>query len=239
VTTPRRKRPPKRPQDALSKDSVVVAALSLIDRDGLNGFSMRALADALGVYPTAIYWHVEDKNALLAEVVAHALKDSVPRPGPADWRLWLKEFFRRYRAAVQRHPNVAPLIGAQLVSNAGVGPATIELILSVLAAAGFRDDHLVHAYNAVIAVQVGFVTLEMAPAPPDNLEAWTVHMQASLRGVDPGQYPMLAENLSRMENRAFIVRWQNGTEVPLDDSFELFIDIAVRGLEQRLVAHKA
>jgi len=30
--------------------------------------------------------------------------------------------------------------------------------------------------------------------------------------------------------------WQNGTTVPLDESFELFIDIAVRGLEQRLAS---
>jgi len=230
------KKRPKRTADALNKARIVAAALALIDRDGLDGFSMRGLADALGVYPTAIYWHVEDKNALLAEVVGHALSDLVPRRGPADWRLWLKEFFRRYRAAVQRHPNIAPMIGAQMVSNAGVDPGTIERILSVLASAGFRDDHLVHAYNAVIAVQVGFVTLEMAPTPKDDPEAWAAHMKASLRGIDVAQFPVLAANLARMENRAFIVRWQNGTKVPLDESFELFIDIAVRGLEQRLTA---
>jgi hypothetical protein len=39
-----------------------------------------------------------------------------------------------------------------------------------------------------------------------------------------------------MENRAFIIRWLNGTEVPLNDGFEVFIDIAVRGPEQRLLA---
>jgi AcrR family transcriptional regulator len=232
----RTKRPARRTDDALNKERIVTAALALIDRDGLDGFSMRGLAEALSVYPTAIYWHVEDKNALLAEVVAHALSDLVPRRGPADWRLWLKEFFRRYRAAVQNHPNIAPLIGARLVSNAGVSPAMIERILSVLSSAGFRGDHLVHAYNAVIAVQVGFVTLEMAPTPEEDPEAWTAHMKASLRRIDPAQYPVLAENIARMENRAFIVRWQNGTEVPLDESFELFIDIAVTGLERRLAA---
>jgi TetR/AcrR family tetracycline transcriptional repressor len=234
VTTRNRKRPAKRPADALSKERIVATALTLIDRDGLDAFSMRTLADALGVYPTAIYWHVKDKNALLAEVVAHALSNLIPRRGPADWRIWLKEFFRRYRAAVQSHPNIAPLIGARLVSNAGVSHTMIERILSVLSSAGFRGDQLVHAYNAVIAVQVGFVTLEMAPTPEDDPESWAAHMKASLRGIDATQYPVLAANIARMENRAFIVRWQNGTKVPLDESFELFIDIAVRGLEQRL-----
>ncbi len=229
--------PRKRPKrTTLSKEHIVSAALSLIDRDGLDSFSMRNLANALGVYPTAIYWYVEDRNALLASVVALALGDLLPRRAASDWRLWLKEFFRRYRKAVQRHPNIAPLIGAQLVSNAGVDPTVIERILEVLTSAGFRDEQLVHAYNAVIAVQVGFVTLEVAPTPKDDYEAWAAAMKASLRAIDRRQYPLLAENLARLENRAFVVRWQNGTEVPLDASFELFIDIAVLGLEQRLAS---
>ena len=58
----------------------------------------------------------------------------------------------------------------------------------------------------------------------------------TLRAVDAEKYPVLARNLARLENRAFIVRWQNGTKVPLDDSFELFIDIAIRGLEVRLAS---
>jgi TetR/AcrR family tetracycline transcriptional repressor len=236
VNSRNRLKRPARPAAALSKQRVVAAALSIIDRHGLEAFSMRSLADELGVYPTAIYWHIEDRNALLAEVVAHALSDVVPDRRAGGWQAWLKEFFRRYRASVQRHPNVAPLIGAQLVSNAGVSPAVIEAILSVLSSAGFRDDLLVHAYNAVIAIQVGFVTLELAPTPDENQEGWAAQIQSSLRDIDAEKYPVLARNLARLENRAFIVRWQNGTEVPLDDSFELFIDIAIRGLEVRLAS---
>jgi AcrR family transcriptional regulator len=218
---------------AMSRDRVVAAALALIDAQGLDGFSMRGLAEALGVYPTAIYWYVENRNALLAEVVGHALRDVAPEWHGDNWQAWLKDLFRRYRAAVQRHPNIAPLIGAQLVSNAGVGAAFIDRILTVLAAAGFIGDQLIHAYNAVIAVQVGFVTLEFAPAPQENRESFADTVKAHLRGADAAAHPVLAQNLSRLENRAFIARWQNGADVPLDASFELFIDIAVAGLAQR------
>jgi TetR/AcrR family transcriptional regulator, tetracycline repressor protein len=219
---------------AMSKERVVDAALALIDAQGVDGFSMRGLAEALGVYPTAIYWYVENRNALLAAVVGHALRDVAPEWRGDDWQAWLKNLFRRYRAAVQRHPNIAPLIGAQLVSNAGVGAAFIDRILTVLASAGFTGDHLVHAYNAVIAVQVGFVTLEFAPAPKEDRESWADDVRAHLRGADAAAHPVLAQNLGRLENRAFIARWQNGADVPLDDSFELFIDIAVAGLAQRV-----
>lgn len=218
----------------LSKDRIVTAALAIIDRDGVEAFSLRSLALALGVYPTAIYWYVPSRNALLAEVVARALGDVLPPDERLDWRVWLKELFRRYRASVRRHPNVAPLIGAQLVSNAGADPALVERILAVLAAAGFAGDALVHAYNTVVAVMVGFVTLELAPMPAGDTDAWAADLRRTFRGADPARHPALAANLPRLENRAFIVRWQNGTAVPLDDSFEVFIDVAVRGLEQRL-----
>jgi TetR/AcrR family tetracycline transcriptional repressor len=225
---------PRADPPAMSKDRVVDAALALVDAQGVDGFGMRGLAEALGVYPTAIYWYVANRNALLAEVVAHALRDVAPVWHGDDWQAWLKNLFRRYRAAVQRHPNIAPLIGAQLVSNAGVSAAFIDRILNVLAAAGFTGDHLIHAYNAVIAVQVGFVTLEFAPAPKEDRESWADDIKAHLRGADAAAHPVLAQNLGRLENRAFIARWQNGADVPLDDSFELFIDIAVAGLAQRV-----
>src|SRR3954453_11578537 len=171
---------PRAAPPAMSKERVVEAALALIDAQGVDGVSMRGLAEALGVYPTAIYWYVENRNALLAEVVGHALRDVAPEWRGDDWQAWLKNLFRRYRAAVQRHPNIAPLIGAQLVSNAGAGAAFIDRILTVLTAAGFSGDHLVHAYNAVIAVQVGFVTLEFAPAPKEDRESCAADIKAHL-----------------------------------------------------------
>jgi TetR/AcrR family transcriptional regulator, tetracycline repressor protein len=235
--TARRDRPATAPSaEGLNKKRVVAAALSLIDAQGIEAFSMRGLAQELGVYPTALYWHVPNRNALLAEVVSDALADVMP-PGHADdWRVWLKDLFRRYRAAVRRHPNIAPLIGAQLVSNAGVSLELVDSILTVLASAGFKDELLVHAYNAVIAFKVGFVTLEFAPMPAEDADAWTIALKKSFRTVDPEAQPVLARTLPLMENRAFIVRWQNGTKVPLNESFEMYMDIAISGLEQKLLA---
>ena len=45
----------------LSRDVVLTAAVALADERGLEGVSMRHLADALGVVPMALYKHVGDK----------------------------------------------------------------------------------------------------------------------------------------------------------------------------------
>ncbi|UFN49972.1 TetR/AcrR family transcriptional regulator C-terminal domain-containing protein [Roseomonas sp. OT10] len=229
----RRGRPPASAGQGLTRERVVAAALALLDERGLEAFSVRDLARSLGVYPAAIYWHVPNRNALLAAMVAEVLSGLAPPAGTAPWQEWLRALFRGYRGAVRRHPNIAPLIGAQLVSNASIDLGLMERLLEVLRDAGFRDQGLVAAFNVVVAAQVGFVTLEFAPAPAEDAPAWEEGMRALLAGVRPDRYPLLAAHLPRMANRSFTLRWQNGTAMPLDAHFEAYVDTVIAGLERR------
>ena len=61
-----RRRPPEEP---LSRDRIVSAALALVDQEGLASLSMRRLAAALGVDPMAIYYYLPNKAALLDAIV--------------------------------------------------------------------------------------------------------------------------------------------------------------------------
>ena len=73
-------------QRGLTRDRLVEAALELIQEDGLDGLSMRALAERLEVKAASLYWHVRDREELL-ELLAGSILDSVPRPRPAaGWR---------------------------------------------------------------------------------------------------------------------------------------------------------
>jgi AcrR family transcriptional regulator len=110
----------------------------LIDAHGVERFSVRDLARALQVYPTALYWYVPSRNALVAGAVALALAD-LPLPDPAgEWTAELRQLLNHYRAAVRRHPHIAPVLGAQLVSNEGANLALVDRLLALLEGAGFR-----------------------------------------------------------------------------------------------------
>ncbi|TPW76645.1 TetR family transcriptional regulator [Schumannella soli] len=62
-------------------------ALALLDEHGLPELTMRRLAAALGVQPSALYWHVENKQTLLAAVADRILAAARPSPpSDADWR---------------------------------------------------------------------------------------------------------------------------------------------------------
>ncbi len=70
----------------LTRERLVEAALAWIREEGLDGLSMRALADQLAVKAASLYWHVRDRRELV-ELVAEAILESVrvPKSG-AGWR---------------------------------------------------------------------------------------------------------------------------------------------------------
>jgi AcrR family transcriptional regulator len=73
-------------QPGLTRERLVGAALELIGEQGLEGLSMRALADRLEVKAASLYWHVRDRRELLellAESVLEAVRPSMHR---SDWR---------------------------------------------------------------------------------------------------------------------------------------------------------
>jgi TetR/AcrR family transcriptional regulator, tetracycline repressor protein len=217
---------------SLNHEFLVTAALAEIDRVGLEGFSLRSLAKSLGIFPTAVVWHVTDRSHLLAEVVRVVLEDISP-PGFHDsWQSYLRQVFHRFRAALRRHPSCAPLIGAQLVANTAIDFDFIERLLGALAHAGLKGERLVGAYNAVIAALVGFTTQEFGPVPAASTNNWQQEIRERLASVPESKYPMLAQNMPLLGNKAFILRWQNGTEAPLDASFEAFIEIIIAGIAQ-------
>ena len=221
-------------EKGLTEQKIVAAALEQIDAVGLSKFSLRDVARALHVYPTAVYWYVNGRDELLGRVVAFATRDVVPPAVGADWKACLREMFNRYRRAIQQHPNIAPLVGTQLRANGGIRADLIEGVLSLLVAAGFSDELLIDAYNVIIGALVGFITQELAAMPSENPTKWAEIHRKRISTLDVMAHPTLARYLPKLANKAFIMRWSNGVEVPLDSSFDMFVDVIILGLEQKL-----
>jgi len=52
----------------ITRDAIVDAALAVLDDVGMDGLTVRAVAERLDVKAPALYWHVRDKKALLDEM---------------------------------------------------------------------------------------------------------------------------------------------------------------------------
>lgn len=102
---------PKTP--ILSRPGIRRAALALIDRDGLDGLSMRKLAQELDVQAASLYSHYRTKEELLTEV-ADEVTSRIDVSGfeGGDWRRGLTVWARSYRDALAEHPHLLPVVSS-------------------------------------------------------------------------------------------------------------------------------
>ena len=92
---------------------IFAAVRALFDQNGVEGISMRRIADKVGITPMAIYKHYPDKDALLNALMLdgfaawEARVEKIGAPEPLDWLRQMGEAFldfalsqpRRYEAA--------------------------------------------------------------------------------------------------------------------------------------------
>lgn len=150
----------------IHREQIIDTAMSLLDRDGLEGVTLRKVAASLHVYVGALYWHVQNKQALLDEMANVLLSEHFahmegPAPGQ-EWSNWLQGICLCLRQAMLAHRE-----GARVVAGAGFGRAVIlarlvELIVQNLLAAGFSLRLAFLTCSTALSYVYGFVIEEQA-----------------------------------------------------------------------------
>src|SRR5512143_3055074 len=91
-------------REPLSSARVLEAAVALADQAGLEAFSMRKIAQELGVVPMALYKHVANKDELLDGMIDVVVAEiDPPEPGPG-WKPAVRARILSARRALLRHP---------------------------------------------------------------------------------------------------------------------------------------
>ena len=211
----------------MTPDAVLGAALALLDEVGVAGFTMRALAGRLDTYPATLYWHVGNRNEILARVLQLVMDEmAVPAVEALSWDEWLATTAREYRRALHRHPNAAVLAMYPLLTSRGFA----ESLLSVLARGGFHGPALTHAFNAFTGSVCGWVAVELSAGAGEPDQTWQAEFETRVRALPAEHYPTIVANLDHLADEAFTLRWHGGHERPLDDSFEFALAVWLAGL---------
>lgn len=127
----------------LSLDDVISMALTLLDREGLEGLTTRKLAQSLKIEQPTLYWHVRNKQTLMnmlseAILVKHHTR-SVPLP-TESWQQFLQENALSFRKALLVHRD-----GARLHIGTSPTPPSLNKQrrnYAVYAMQGFRSRRL-------------------------------------------------------------------------------------------------
>ncbi|RED48110.1 TetR/AcrR family transcriptional regulator [Aestuariispira insulae] len=223
----------KASETALTECDITAHALAMIDEEGLGKFSIRRLAQAMNVYPTAVLWHIGSRDDLLAKVVEKVLENLPPDTSGLTWQQSLLAIALDYRGAVKAHPNISPLLGADLTSNAGVNFGFVEAILEALAGAGYSGQAIVDAYNSFSGAFIGFVTLEFSPQPKNSGKALKSDILRRLDDLSEQEFPHLTSLRTQMTDKAFVTRWSSGNEAPMEEAYHALIEMLVRSLDKK------
>jgi TetR/AcrR family transcriptional regulator, tetracycline repressor protein len=209
------RRSPGRPPVPL--DRIVATALQIVDEEGADALSMRALAQRLDSGTATLYRHFAGRAELIAQVVDRVFGEaefSAAELAAVSWQQACQAIAAAMFAALNRHKNVAPLLAGQVP----MGPnamALRERCLSVLIDGGFPPPLAARAYATLARYVLGFAiqfsTQAAAGHPGDARQS------ADFRSADPSRFPATAAVAGVLP-------------VPLDDEFTFGLELLVAGL---------
>ncbi|MCA0293910.1 MAG: TetR/AcrR family transcriptional regulator C-terminal domain-containing protein [Actinobacteria bacterium] len=155
----------------ISRQRIVQAALELLDEEGLEGVTARALAGRLGVRAPALYWHVASKQEILDEMATEVRRRMAftlaAQPEPAGWREGLAAYARVIRAEYLLHRDGARTFSGARVTDPEVLRAQ-QLWMERWTRSGLELAHAATAVQLVTALVVGFVIEEQSIASTDR-----------------------------------------------------------------------
>lgn len=181
----------------LSKQRVVVEAVRLADREGVDGLSMRRLAGALGAGAMSLYYYVASKEELLDAMIDIVFEEIELPPEGTDWLSAMRRRAASARQVLARHPWAIGL----MESRASPGPANLrhrEAVTACLRRAGFSVVMATHANWLLDSYVYGFA-LQEASLPFDTAQELTeMAGDVYLPQLPPDEFPYLNESAAAL-----------------------------------------
>lgn len=211
---------------ALDRDKILAAAFKLLDAEGLEGLTMRRLAQSMGVQAPSLYWHFESRSALL-EGMADAMLDGVAHPSnkAETWDEVVRRVGRETRAALRARRDGAKLFAGTYPVSENVFRAA-DAIMTAIKGAGLSATMAGWATFTLIYFVIGFVIEEQTVEPFEakgepqvNLAALRAPIEAYAKETG---HPTIVEALPAILDENF------------DARFEFGLDLIVRGLASHL-----
>lgn len=227
------------PQPATSREEIVAAAVAVADVSGLDGLSMRAIAESLGIGTMSLYRYVPGKNELVALMVDAVWGETTPQLDGGTWRAQMEELARLEWDMYHRHPWMlsaplgrtapGPMAARKYEANLAAALRT-GLPLEEVARCVWAIDHLVvgtakaSTENAAFVAETGVTVVEWWERQEDIIGS----------AITAGDYPTLR---SIVEAGAFHSAHSAARADAHDgftDDFEYALGLALDGLEARV-----
>ncbi|MFB7187351.1 TetR/AcrR family transcriptional regulator C-terminal domain-containing protein [Streptomyces sp. NPDC056178] len=169
----------------LDRARIAAAAVALVDRDGLERFGVRRLAQELGVDPMSIYHHIKGKAALLdamSEAVLAEVSAAADDDASHDWEDIARRTAHGYREMAYRHPRVFPLLVTR-AQTSQVAISALERLVTAMREADLPHQVVADAPMVLFSFLNGHL-LARTSGGPDG--------PGAVPAFEPASYPAMA-----------------------------------------------
>jgi TetR/AcrR family tetracycline transcriptional repressor len=212
----------------LSRAAIVDRALLLADEIGLEAITVRRLAQEFDVTAMALYWHVKNKDELLAAMGDWFFEELPDFPSRGTWSERLRAVIDALVGSLRRHPESAALAAPRVLS-CDPGRELAERTLGMLREAGFSIAEATDIARTAMQTAIMLVT-EMAGAEPgiaiEHKDEVRAQKRRALAALPPDRFPNLIACAA-----AF-------TECEDEDAYYAFgLDLFVSGVQRLHAGH--
>ena len=176
----------------LEREVVIRTALRLLNEVGIEGLTLRRLGSELGVQAPALYWHFENKQALLDEMATTVFADSVHEFLPEenlDWKEWAAAYGRHLHCMLLRYRDGARMFSGRYLTDDTLF-ASMESALRKFTGAGFSLPDAASGLATIYYYIVGFTIEEQAVYPKPNERSKQYSVEKRAERIDSEKFPL-------------------------------------------------
>jgi AcrR family transcriptional regulator len=153
----------------LTTESVIDAAVALVEKEGALALTLSRVARDLGVKPPSLYNHVDGLEMLRRAVGLRVLEDLGTKLGAAamgrSGRPALRAVANGLRSYAATHPALYEVSAQMRVEDdefAAVSLQAVEPVMAILRGYDLAEEEAIHAARTLRSALYGFVSIEMA-----------------------------------------------------------------------------
>jgi AcrR family transcriptional regulator len=160
-------------RSGLSVDLIVEAAKELLAEHGVDGLTMRALSERLGVALGATYRHVPNKHMLLQLVARSLYADISHVEGERDSLARVKSVMLEVRRMFAQYPGMAAYISDHMSDFES--PEVTTMLVEPLMESGLQADEAEMLVLDLVLFTAGVLLVKVDPIVESHAEAAYAH----------------------------------------------------------------
>lgn len=133
-------------KEPVGKNKIIEKSWELLKQEGISGFSMRKLANIVGMTVSSLYYHFESKEALFNEMIDQASGEIAYPINEKEWDIRLESYAENILKALNKYNQLAQLLMMYPPTSSNYGKL-MDNLLKIVERLNLSEENKLYAIN--------------------------------------------------------------------------------------------